>query len=196
MCGLATILVFQGVPSCWRTSLRSNSWSLRIRRRRYRRRRSKTASSVAHSVEVADQPHNLEVRSRLLFCQISRVGKLFRNLNKFSVWMFGQSQIECIKHLHVVSFGSIGKPQIWRVQKLKDLNQTFSVKSIKIGLVRSGPQKHRKTESNRKPNSAPALQRLLIDTAHCCRSGRKLDFSFQWQFQRHMNRQGVGFQGI
>ena len=109
MCGLATILVFQGVPSCWRTSLRSNSWSLRIRRRCYRRRRSKTASSVAHSVEVADQPHNLEVRSRLLFCQISRVGKLFRNLNKFSVWMFGQSQIECIniitvsKHLHVVS---------------------------------------------------------------------------------------------
>ena len=30
----------------------------------------------------------------------------------------------------------------------------------------------------------------------CCRSGRKLDFSFQRHFQRHMNRQGVGFQAI
>ena len=37
---------------------------------------------------------------------------------------------------------------------------------------------------------------VILRGAHCCRSGRKLDFGFQRQFQRHMNHQVVGFQEI
>ena len=51
--------------------------------------------------------------------------------------------------------------------------------------------------SGRFPSLAPSLlPSVCTFPPHCCRSGRQLDFGFQRQFQSHMNRQGVGFQGI